>query len=187
MKDESRLKNRKNLKSQKTVKYPGLKVTTSALLVLILLALPLVLSFSEVRVEAEDTLASQLLTLVNDARSQAGLQPLSMKEDMTSFVAVRAQEISSHFSHLKADGSSPFTGYPGTYLGENIQQNYARATITELAQSIFASFKASPSHWANIMNPDWAYMAVGFYQAPAYTTGPYAGYAPNYICQWFSD
>lgn len=187
MKGESDLKNRKTLEGKKLAKAGNVKATASALLVLILLALPLALSFPGFQVAAEDTLASNLLALVNEARTNAGLQPVSFKEDMSSFVAVRAKEISSNFSHFKADGSSPFTGYPGTYMGENIQQNYARATVAELAQSVFDSFKASPSHWANIMNPDWVYMAVGFYQAPTYTSGPYAGYAPAYICQWFSD
>lgn len=159
----------------------------TVLLVLILLVLPLALPLFSQKVAAEEHLEDHLLVLVNEARRQAGVKTLSLKPAMSPFVANRAKEISNYFSHIKADGSSPFTGYPGTYMGENIQQNYARASLAELAQSVFDSFKSSPSHWANILNPDWAYMGVGYYQAPTYADGPYMGYAPAYICQWFSD
>lgn len=136
---------------------------------------------------SEASLTTQVLSLVNQARTDAGLNPVSLKADMASFVAVRAREISTNFNHIKADGSSPFSGYPGIYMGENIQQNYARSTQTELAHSIMDSFRSSPSHWANIMNPDWQYMNLGVYQAPAFTSGPYVGYSSVYICQWFSN
>lgn len=188
MTDASSLSQDTLTQASKAGRWSAIQKFVSSFLVLILLGLVLTLPLFSQSVRAEeDRLEDHLLALVNQARQEAGLKPVSLKAAMNPFVTVRAQEISSNFNHMKADGSSPFTGYPGTYMGENIQQNYARASVVDLATSVFNAFKASPSHWANILNPDWVYMGIGFYQAPVYTDGPYTGYAPAYICQWFSN
>ncbi len=56
-----------------------------------------------------DSYANEVLTLVNEQRSQAGLGALSWDSNLASAANVRAKEIVSSFSHTRPDGSACFT------------------------------------------------------------------------------
>lgn len=67
-----------------------------------------------------------ILTDLNAARAQAGLNPLTMSSKLNAAAATRAQEISTDFSHTRPDGSTNASAVndpayiKGSTFGENI-------------------------------------------------------------------
>lgn len=127
-----------------------------------------------------------LLDLVNQARNQAGLNSLTYDYGMQTHVEQRAVEISIYFEHQKPDGRDPFADYFVGSMGENIQAQSSSGSAAEQAQAIFDSFKASPGHWANMMNPNWTVMAVGTWYAGAFVKGDNISNRVH-VVQWFSN
>ncbi len=131
------------------------------------------------------SVGNALLNLVNAERQAAGLSPVAYDYGMQGHVEQRAIEISFYFEHQKPDGRNPFSDYGMYYLGENIQMQAVEANVEAQARAIFNSFKGSPSHYANIMHPDWRYMAVGSYYGGTLSKD---GTVSNrvHVAQWFS-
>lgn len=106
----------------------------------------------------------EVLDLVNKEREAAGLAPLVLDEKLNEAAKVRAQEITSEFSHTRPDGTEPFTvlkEYGCSYMtaGENIAAG--QSTPSEVVQS----WMNSEGHRANILSPDFAKLGVGYCQA----------------------
>ncbi len=95
----------------------------------------------------------ELFNLVNQARAENGLAPLSWNSALASDAAVRAQEIVVNFSHTRPDGSDWWTVDPDRMYGENL------ASGQSTAQEVFNSWWASPGHRANILGN---YTTCGF-------------------------
>ena len=100
-----------------------------------------------------DPVMLELFNLVNDARAEQGLQPLSWSSALAADAAVRAQEITVSFSHTRPDGSDWWTVDPDRMYGENL------ASGQQSAQEVFNSWWASPGHKANILGD---YTTCGF-------------------------
>jgi uncharacterized protein YkwD len=60
---------------------------------------------------------------------------------------------------MAANGTLQHSAYPGGTWGENIAQGYGSA------QSVVAAWMASPGHRANILNPAYHYMGLGYVAA----------------------
>lgn len=131
------------------------------------------------------SVGNALLNLVNAERQAAGLAPVAYDYGIQAHVEQRAIEISFYFEHQKPDGRNPFSDYGMYYLGENIQMQAVEANAEAQARAIFNSFKTSPSHYGNIMHPDWRYMAVGTYYGGTLSKD---GSVSNrvHVAQWFS-
>lgn len=99
----------------------------------------------------------ELFNLVNNARVNAGLQPLSWNSGLASAASVRAQEISISFSHTRPDGSQWWSVNSNLMYGENL------AGGQSTAQEVFNSWWNSPGHKANIMNPDFRTCGYALY------------------------
>lgn len=114
-----------------------------------------------------DSYANEVLTLVNEQRSQAGLGALSWDSNLASAANVRAKEIVSSFSHTRPDGSACFTAVvnDGSYmtLGENIAYGYTGAS------SVMNGWMNSEGHRANILNGSFTKLGVSCY----YENGTY--------------
>lgn len=114
--------------------------------------------------------AHRVLTLVNQIRSQYGLNTLTWDSELEKTAALRAAECSVSFSHTRPNGEPCYTAYPsGLYLaGENI----AAGTATDTAEEVVNLWMNSPGHRANILNPDYTTMSVGM----VYVSGTRYGY-----------
>lgn len=114
--------------------------------------------------------AHRVLTLVNQIRSQYGLNPLTWDSELEKTAALRAAECSVSFSHTRPNGEPCYTAYPsGLYLaGENI----AAGTATDTAEEVVNLWMNSPGHRANILNPNYTTMSVGM----VYVSGTRYGY-----------
>lgn len=108
-------------------------------------------------------IAIQVLDLVNQARAENNLQPLSWNGSLEQTAKTRAGEIINTFEHTRPDGQKWSTalniGY--TIAGENI------AAGQSTAQSVVNSWLNSPSHKANIMNENFNQMGVALCYDPS--------------------
>ena len=100
--------------------------------------------------------------LVNEEREKAGLQPLTLKADVTEAAQVRAVEIVKSFSHTRPDGrkfSTALTEAGVSYrgAGENI------AWGQKTPEQVMEAWMNSEGHRANILNEKYTSIGVGYY------------------------
>lgn len=108
-----------------------------------------------------NTVRSAMLTRVNDARLQAGLQPLVLQAQLNSAAQGHAQDMfdRAYYDHLNPEGLDAFQrivakGYQPQLTAENIAKN--QFSVDE----VMNSWLASPGHLANILTAD--FVDVGF-------------------------
>lgn len=114
-----------------------------------------------------------MLSLINDERAIAGLEPLRLITLLNDAAETHSAWMleTNQFSHSGDEGSSPSermeeAGYPfeGTSLAlENIGWQSARGDegfVDDVAQ-VHASLMNSPGHRANILNPDAEDIGIG--------------------------
>ena len=111
----------------------------------------------------------EVVRLTNAERAKEGLAPLATYDALTRAAAIRAPEIVELFSHTRPDGTACFTALDetgasqGAYTyGENIAAGNATPAAT------VEQWMNSPGHRANIMNPDYTHIGVGYAAGGAY-------------------
>lgn len=123
---------------------------------------------------ALDSQESAFLGLINSYRASNGLAALTLSTNLDRSAAWMANDLGAHnyFSHTNSLGRDPSTraqdcGYPSG-AGENI----AAGTNWDTAQAVFAGWKASAGHNANMLNA--SYKQIGI--ARAYTANSTYGW-----------
>lgn len=121
---------------------------------------------------------NQVLEYVNQCRRELGLTPLILSDKLSIAATIRSLEMaeSEIFSHTRPNGTECFSIYSelkimARFMGENIAYGYH----TPLGVS--EEWKKSPSHYANMINPNYLYIGIGITE----TNGEY------YWTQLFSD
>ena len=116
-----------------------------------------------------NALTDEVIRLVNVERAKEGLAPLGIYDSLTAAAQTRAGEVATTFSHTRPDGSSCFTALDetgakeGAYAwGENIAAGNSTAAET------MEQWMNSPGHRANILNPDFTHIGVGYAAGGAY-------------------
>ncbi|MDE5772544.1 MAG: SCP-like extracellular [Ruminococcus sp.] len=117
-------------------------------------------------------LAEQVIVLVNEARAEAGLNPIYATPYLCDVAETRAEECVENFSHSRANGDSfiqavDYDVIKWATAGENI------ACGMSTPEDTFEQWRNSPSHWAAIMNPDYTHMGVGVTYDPDSVYGWY--------------
>lgn len=115
--------------------------------------------------QINDAAEMELVNLVNRARTEQGLNPLAIDQELTAVSRAHSEEMFrlGYFAH-----TSPVTGNSGdrlnaagvTYLvaGENLA--YAPSVATAHTRLM-----NSPDHFVNIMNPNFTRIGIGIIQA----------------------
>jgi serralysin len=105
----------------------------------------------------------QILSLVNIERSKAGLQPLTLNSQLNQAAQNHTNDMISkrYFSHTSPSGSTMTSrvnavGYRYSTIGENIAAGNATAAGT------MTQWMNSPGHRANILNPNFKELGVGY-------------------------
>lgn len=105
----------------------------------------------------------QVIDLTNQVRSQYGLPPLIPNDQLATAADVHNTNMINQdfFDHTGKDGSQPSdraqaAGYDWSFVGENIGAGY---TTPEEAVNGWVN---SPGHFANITNPDYTEIGVGY-------------------------
>ncbi|WP_028550224.1 CAP domain-containing protein [Paenibacillus sp. UNC451MF] len=108
--------------------------------------------------------AQQVLDLVNQERSKAGLNSLSMREDLSKMAMVKAQDMynNNYFDHNSPTHGSPFDmmsefGITYNTAGENIANGQSSPT------QVMNDWMNSPGHKANILNSSFTHIGIAYY------------------------
>lgn len=103
----------------------------------------------------------EVFRLQNEARVQAGVQPLTWSDEIYDRAKQCAKAITTNFSH---DASRPYTlNYHGSNeLDENIYWGTCFQPI-----DVIDAYRGSPGHWLGVVSPDWDYGAVAVCYNPA--------------------
>lgn len=102
-----------------------------------------------------------MVSQINDARVQEGLQEVYIVPQLNGYAQVRADEISGLFTHDRPDGTTCFTvikndGFFYNIAAENI------AAGNETASATFEQFMNSQRHRKNILTPDMTHIGIGY-------------------------
>jgi uncharacterized protein YkwD len=108
--------------------------------------------------------AAKVVELTNAERKRRGIGPLKLNDRLAEMAAWMARDQSAQkaLSHTDSRGEGlperarrfGYTGYQ--YLGENI----ARSTVSP--ERVVAQWMGSPGHRANILNPHFTEIGVGY-------------------------
>lgn len=108
--------------------------------------------------EDESVYIDKVLELVNIERRKAGVAPLRFSNELLEASAIRADEITRYFNHTRPNGQ-PHSSLikDGKYtVGENI------AAGDTAPEGVVNTWMNSPGHRANILNPDYTEIGVGY-------------------------
>ena len=124
----------------------------------------------------ENAFIKEVVELVNAERAKEGLAPLTIDLKVQAAAMVRAKECEQRFSHTRPNGSSFATalkeqGVSYRSSGENI------AWGQRSPEEVMKAWMNSSGHRANIMNPNFTTIGVGYYENANGT---------DYWCQLFT-
>lgn len=110
----------------------------------------------------------RVVELVNQERAKGGLKPLTVNRSAEAAALVRAKETEKSFSHTRPNGSSFSTalteqGVSYRTAGENI------AWGQRSPEQVMQGWMNSAGHRANIMNPKFTSIGVGYYRSASGT------------------
>lgn len=113
----------------------------------------------QTQTNASDDYREAVLELVNVERAKRNLSPLRMSNDLLDGAAIRAKELTVLLSHTRPDGSECTSVISGKnrYMGENIAAGY------RTPEEVVAGWMDSPGHRANILNPNFEELGVGYF------------------------
>lgn len=104
----------------------------------------------------------EVLTLVNKIRIKNNLSQLSWGETCESAADVRATETKSVYAHVRPDGSSWASACPAPASGGVSGENLAIGNAAVSPATTVALWMGSEAHRANILNPEYTKLSVGF-------------------------
>lgn len=138
------------------------------------------------------TIERQMLDLINQERAAAGLNPVTLELRLNSSAEVHSQWMLDRdvFSHTGAGGSSPGDRmadagfvFSGNWIwAENIAWQSERGApgLADDVIDLHTGLMNSPSHRANILNPDVTVIGIGIEQ------GDYKGWDAVMVTQNFA-
>lgn len=104
----------------------------------------------------------EVLTLVNKIRIKNNLKKLAWSDTCDDAADIRASESMQLYAHTRPDGSSWSTVCPAPDSGGISGENLAIGNAAVSPATAVALWMGSESHRANILNPDYTKLAVGF-------------------------
>ena len=130
--------------------------------------------------ELSSITANTIISLTNQERVQENLPPLTTNSKLTSAAAQKASDMLAHdyFAHISPSGVTPWfwmskVGYTYQVAGENLAIDFTEA------EDVVSAWMASPTHRANIVQPDYTETGV------AVATGEYLGGTSTVIVHMF--
>lgn len=121
--------------------------------------------------------AQEMLEYINSAREKNRLAPLVLSNSLCQGAYLKSKDmaINSYFSHNSPTYGDPFAmmkaqGISYRTAAENIAKNFSVLGSHD-------AFMNSSGHRANILNPSFHKLGLGFYQKDNYL----------YVTQWFTD
>lgn len=113
----------------------------------------------------------EVLALVNQERSKAGLSPLKMDWELQRVARKKSEDMANkgYFSHQSPTYGSPFDmmkqfGISYSQAGENI------ASGQRTPKEVMTAWMNSSGHRANILKPEFTHIGVGMHKGGSYGT-----------------
>ena len=100
-----------------------------------------------------------VFNLMNQQRTAQGLSALVWSDALTSAAQVRANEITTSFSHTRPNGSDFWTVDSNVQYGENLAKLY------QSADAVYTAWMNSPTHAANILDGGYKTVGITVFQA----------------------
>ncbi len=125
--------------------------------------------------ESEHAFIKRVVELVNIERAKEGLSPLTIDANVQAAAMVRAKECEELFSHTRPNGTS----FATALKEQNVSYRRAGENIAwgqKTPEEVMAAWMNSSGHRANIMNPNFTSIGVGYYENARGT---------DYWCQLF--
>ena len=125
--------------------------------------------------ESEHAFIKRVVELVNIERAKEGLSPLTIDANVQAAAMVRAKECEELFSHTRPNGTS----FATALKEQNVSYRRAGENIAwgqKTPEEVVAAWMNSSGHRANIMNPNFTSIGVGYYENARGT---------DYWCQLF--
>lgn len=104
----------------------------------------------------------EAIKYTNQLRAEKKLLPLKVDESLSAYAQVRAREIEKVFAHTRPNGDS---------IG-NVGENIASGGTTAY-QTVMIQWKNSPTHYKNIINPNYNTIGIGMVYIPNSKNGYY--------------
>lgn len=106
---------------------------------------------------------AEVIRLVNVERQKAGVNPVAALGELDKPADLRALEINVKFSHTRPSGESWNTVFAKfnleyTRAGENLANGF------KTPEAVMKAWMGSPGHKANVLNPDFAHIGIGYYK-----------------------
>lgn len=110
----------------------------------------------------------EILSLVNQERVRNGLEKLTWGDTCADAAETRAEELVRLYSHTRPDGSSWDTACAAPDEGHRYVEgeNLVVGNSAVSPETTVAAWMNSEAHRANILNPDYTKLSVGFYFDP---------------------
>lgn len=112
---------------------------------------------------ANSSIEMEVVRLVNIERQKEGLAPLNYSEELSKVARTKSQDMAqnNYFSHNSPTYGDPFSmmksfGIKYRTAGENIAKGYLSA------ESVVRGWMNSSGHRANILNPSFGKIGVGY-------------------------
>ncbi|NCN24296.1 MAG: hypothetical protein COU65_03930 [Candidatus Pacebacteria bacterium CG10_big_fil_rev_8_21_14_0_10_42_12] len=110
---------------------------------------------------AVDIKAQQVVAETNKTRASLGLEPLTLNSSLSEAALSKGQHMltNQYWSHVAPDGTEPWyfiknVGYGYTVAGENLARDF------QDTPDMISAWMASPTHKANIVNPEYKDIGV---------------------------
>jgi uncharacterized protein YkwD len=146
-------------------------------IVIIVYAAALLLILKPFLAHASELTPQDILLLVNNDRKSAGLKPLAVDKSLSEVAQGKADDEAKngYFAHISPAGVRGLSLIKTKYwiAGENLGLNFDNALSLE------ASWMASPSHKANLLNGHYTKTGIGI------SEGFYQGHKVNFIVEFF--
>lgn len=117
----------------------------------------------EIEVESSTSIEKEVVRLVNIERQKEGLTPLIYSSELSKVARIKSQDMAdkNYFNHTSPTYEDPFNmmknfGIKYRIAGENIAKGYASA------ESVVNGWMNSSGHRANILNPSFGKIGVGY-------------------------
>ena len=113
---------------------------------------------------ASNTFAQEVLRLTNEFRAEQGSAPVTLNQKLAQAAQGHSVDMATQdfFSHTAKDGDTLTDRVKQVeYSYRNIGENIAAGQSTP--EAVVAAWKKSPGHRANMLNPQFAELGVGYY------------------------
>ena len=104
----------------------------------------------------------EVLSMVNKIRVKNNLNSLSWGDTCAEAADIRAGETAVSYSHTRPNGSNWSTACPAPTSGGTSGENLAIGNAAVSPATAVALWMGSEAHRANILNPEYTKLAVGF-------------------------